>query len=353
MGASSPAGGRAGAVTMRDVAERAGVSPATVSRVLSGDPLLRVGDQTRARVLSAARHLQYLPSHAGRSLRTARTSAIAVIVPDVTSAVFAELTAGATAAAAARGHTVVLARAEELTADSGWIDRLLGEGRVDGAVLQIPDGAPSEVVDSLARHGRPVVVINSLDDGPVDTIILDDAAGIDVAVEHLVALGHRRIGFVGGSGSSATGARRRQAFVDSMRRCHLPVPGDETPSAWITSRGYSGADGRTAAEELLSSPTLPTALVVANLNAALGVLAQIHRSHLRVPDDVSLVALHDVWYADALWPPLTTVRMPLRELGYAAVERLLAVREADPVHEVIDTPPVLVVRESSSAPSNR
>ncbi len=337
-------------VTIRDVAALARVSPATVSRVLSGDPLLRVADDTRARVITAVRELKYVPSHAGRSLRTARSRAIAVVVPDVTSAVFADLTAGATEAASARGLTVVLARAEQLTSDADWMTRIIGEGRVDGLILQIPDGSPDDLIASLAMLRTPTVVINSIDAGPLDTIVLNDAEGVRTAVDHLVALGHREIGFVGGVDSSATGTRRRRAFIDSLRAHDLPVPGESSPAGWVTARGYSGPEGREAAADLMALSALPTALVVANLNAALGVLAEIHRSPLRVPDDMSLIALHDVWYADSLWPPLTTVRMPLRELGAAAVELVAEKGDRDTVHAVIDTAPFLVVRESTTRP---
>ena len=338
---------------IRDVAALAGVSVATVSRVLTSDARFRVRAETRERVLVAARELDYVPSHAGRSLRTARSSAIAVAVPDVTSAVFAELTAGADEAATAHGLTLVLAKAEQLAAESDGVTRLWGKGRVDGIILQIPDGAPPGLVDSLAAQEIPIVLINSLSDGPLDTIVLDDDAGISLAVEHLVSLGHRSVGFIGGLPASATGMRRRAGFIRALREHGLPVPGESAPAGWLTDHGYGGPDGRTAAAGLLASPSLPTAIVVANLNAALGVLAEIHRSPLRVPDDISLVALHDVWYADALWPPLTTVRMPLRELGASAVGMLLQHRRGEPVHRVVDAPPLLVVRESTSRPGPR
>lgn len=333
-----------------DVAALARVSAATVSRVLSGDPRMRVSAETRERVLAAVRQLNYVPSHAGRSLRTAKSRAIGLVVPDVTSAVFAELAAGAAQTAADRGLTLVLAGAEQLASDPDWVGRALGEGRVDGLVVQPPDGAVPRMVDDLAPHAHQVVLINSIDSGPVDTVVLDDDAGIAAAVDHLVALGHRDLGFVGGVEGSATGARRRRAFLSRVAAHGLPVPGRDAPPHWITALGYSGPEGREAAARLLSSERRPTAVVVANLNAALGVLAEIHRASLRVPADISLVALHDVWYADALWPPLTTVRMPLRQLGSAAVEMLLDGDRSTPAHRVIDEPPVVVVRESAAPP---
>ncbi len=331
-------------VKLSDVAARAGVSPAAVSRVLSGDATVRVSAETRERVLAAARELEYVPNHAARALRTARTSTVALVVPDVTSAVFAELARGAEQEASDRGLAIVLGRAERLEEDSEWIRRLVGEGRIDGVILQLPDGAPPADLSVLVAQGTPAVVINSVTDGPASTLVLDDAAGAGLAVDHLVALGHRRVGFVGGLPGSATGARREQGYRRAMAAHGLAV--DETA---MTRLGYTGADGREAVAALTARGPLPGALVVANLNAALGVLAEIHARGLRVPTDVSIVAIHDVWYADATWPPITTVRMPLRELGARAVA-LLDGSAGDPVHEVVATAPVLVPRASTAPP---
>ncbi len=334
-------------VKISDVSARAGVSPGAVSRVLSGDPTLRVSEETRQRVLSAARELSYVPNHAARALRTARSSNLALIVPDVTSAVFAELARGAEEQAGMRDLTIVLARAEQLDADSSWLQRVVGEGRVDGVILQVPDSAPVSSIEAIVHRDVPIVLINSVNSGPVSTLALDDEAGIRVAVEHLHSLGHRSIGFVGGSPQSATGHRRLAGFDDATSAL-----GTETRDEWITQIGFSGADGRRAATALVSRGTLPTGLVVANLNAALGVLAEIHARGLRVPADVSIVALHDVWYADATWPPMTTVKMPLRELGSEAVSLLLDHgQDSPPEHRVIRTPaPELIVRSSTSEP---
>lgn len=315
-----------------DVAALAGVSPAAVSRVLSGDAGIRVSAATRQRVIAAARELDYVPNHTARSLRTSRTSTIALVVPDVTSAVFAELARGAELEAASRGLAIVLAGAEQLQRDSDWLRRLVSEGRIDGVILQLPDGASP----SFSPNGTPIVVINSVDGGELSTIVLDDAAGIQVAVDHLRSLGHSSIGFVGGLPGSATGQRRLAGFTTSER------------SEWVTDFGYTGADGRAAAAALIARGPLPTALVVANLNAALGVLAEIHANGLRVPDDVSIVAMHDVWYADATWPPITTVKMPLAELGAAAVAMLIDAPDVVE-HRVIATPsPQLIVRQSTA-----
>jgi DNA-binding LacI/PurR family transcriptional regulator len=176
------------------------------------------------------------------------------------------------------------------------------------------------------------VVINSTDDGPFSTLVLDDAAGIRTAVDHLLGLGHARIGYVGGLPSSSTAQRRAAGFRAALGDAGLH-PADE----WMTELGYAGADGRAAVGVLLERGPLPSAVVVANLNAALGVLAAIHSRGFRVPADVSIVALHDVWYADATWPPITTVRMPLAELGAAAVVRVVD-RAAGVTHATVRRP---------------
>ncbi|WP_345762068.1 LacI family DNA-binding transcriptional regulator [Diaminobutyricibacter sp. McL0608] len=335
-------------VRMRDVAARAGVSPGAVSRILSGDTALRVSAETRERVVTAARELNYIPNYAAKSLRTSRTRTIALIVPDITSAVFAELTRGVEEEAASRDLAIVLGRAERLDEDRGWLRGLVGEGRIDGAILQPPDGTTPADVEALIVPGTSLVLINSVSDGPVSTIVLDDGAGIAKAVEHLIALGHTRIGFVGSPVGSATGIRRQAGFRAAMHDAGLAVR-----ETWMTDRGYAGEDGREAVRDLLERGPMPSGLVVANLNAALGVLAEIHAHGLRVPSDISIVALHDVWYADATWPPITTVRMPLRRLGTSAVTAL-SNGSGTVSHATIDSPaPELILRKSTSAPPTR
>ncbi len=331
-------------VKLTDVAALAGVSPAAASRVLSGDKTVRVSDATRERVMDAAQQLDYVPNHAGRSLRTSRNSTVALVIPDVTSAVLAELANGAEEEAAARGLAIVLGRAERLLVDRGWLHRMLGESRIDGAILQLPDGTSSGELEAMVARGTPMVLINSIDHGPLSTIVLDDAAGIRTGVDHLRSLGHTRLGFVGGLPGNATAGRREVAFRTAMEQAGLAIREE-----WITTLGYAGVDGRAAIAAIATHGQLPTGLVVANLNAALGALAAIHARDLRVPSDVSMVALHDVWYADATWPPMTTVRMPLRELGAAAVARVV---DKGPVtHQSLHSPPpLLVVRQSTAAP---
>jgi len=332
---------------IRDVAALSGVSVGAVSRVLSDDPTLRVSDETRQRVVEAAAALQYVPSYAARALRTARSSALAMVLPEVTSAVVAELARGAEVAAAERGVNLVLARAARIQEDATWLRGVVASGRVDGVTLQLPDGVRPEDILSMIGEPMPIVLINSTDTGPISTIVFDDANSIRLAVKHLHELGHRSIGFVGGLPGSGTGARRREGFLAAAADL-----GIEVPPELVLELGFTGADGRRAAQVLVERPALPSALVVANVDAALGVLAELHARGFRVPDDVSIVALHDVWYADATWPPITTVKAPLAEVGAAAVGLLLDAEAGEPVvHRVVtDPPPRLIVRASTAPP---
>jgi LacI family transcriptional regulator len=297
--------------------------------------------------VDAAASLQYVPSYAARALRTSRASALAMVLPEVTSAVVAELARGAEVAAADRGVNLVLARAARIQEDPTWLRSVVASGRVDGVILQLPDGVQPEDILTMVVEPIPIVLINSTDTGPIPTIVFDDANSIRLAVNHLFELGHRSIGFVGGLPGSGTGSRRRAGFLAASADLGLT-----TDPASILELGFTGADGRRAAEVLAQMPTLPTGLVVANVDAALGVLAELHARGFRVPDDVSIVALHDVWYADATWPPITTVKAPLIELGAAAVALLLDSNTDGPVvHRVVTDPaPRLTIRESTAPP---
>ena len=168
-----------------------------------------------------------------------------------------------------------------------------------------------------------------------------------MALEHLFSLGHEKIGFLGGELSSPTGARRFAGFLSGMNRKKL-----EINSAWVTRIGYTGVDGRKAVSQILNQSNRPTALIVANANAALGALAQIHTLGLRVPEDISLVSIHDIWFADATWPPITAVKMPNYEMGKVAIGMLLKQIETGIIEKYIltDPPNQLVVRSSTTKP---
>ena len=330
--------------SLSDVAALAGVSVSAVSRVLSNSSSSRVSEATRQRIVAAARELDYRPNFAARALKLSRTNVIAVVVPDLTNAIFADLMRGVDDAAREHGYTLLLARMESLDPAGDTIARLVGEGRVDGVLVQVGNAASAGDVDAIIGGQVPAVLINSRRSGAIGTVTLPDEDGARVAVEHLVSLGHRRIGLVNGLRATDTAQRRGAGFEAAMATAGLTV--DPRHVTWL---GYDSAQGKRALALLAALPEPPSALVVSNINAAFGLLVEARAHGIRVPADLSVVAIHDAWTAENSWPPLTTVRMPLNELGKASVRAIVERVTAGTVdHVVVDQEPVLVRRASTA-----
>jgi LacI family transcriptional regulator len=335
--------------TLSDVAARAGVSISAVSRVLSGAPDSRVSDETRARIQQAASELQYRPNSAGRALRSARSNVVALVVPDLMNAIFIELVRGVEDAAIEHDYLVLLGRTEDIEPGDQRAQKLLGEGRVDALLLQ-PGDVPFSA-DVLAEFGitKPVVLINSVQAGMPGTVTMPDEAGARIAVRHLATLGHKRIGFLGGLPENPTTARREAGF-----RAEMAASGLSVDPSLITGFGYTAPDGIRGAEQLLRLDDPPTALFVANVNAAIGVLSAARTLGFAVPRDVSVVALHDSWTAENSWPPLTVVKMPWYELGTRAFEEAhRQILGSEPRALVVDDPAPRLIERESTAPRGR
>lgn len=330
--------------TLSDVAALAGVSVSAASRVLSKAPSSRVSEATRHRIEEAARELDYHPNFAARALKFSRTNVIALVVPDLTNAIFGELMRGVEEAAAELDYMVLLAREESISPTGATIARLVGEGRIDGVLVQVGDQLAAEDLTGILDGKVPAVLINSLREDHVGSVILPDEAGTGLAVEHLVALGHTRIGLINGVATSDSAERRRRGFEKAMSEAGL-----RADPRFVTALGYEPDQGRAALRELWALAEHPTALVVANVNAALGLLVEARTLGVHVPDDLSIIAIHDAWTAANAWPPLTTVRMPLYELGKVSVAAVVARIRDGAIDDVVvlDPPPELVLREST------
>ena len=331
--------------TLGDVAARAGVSISAVSRVLSDAPSARVSEATRQRILDAAQELRYRPNFAGRALKSARTQVIGLVVPDLTNALFTELMHGAEDEAAAHKYTVLLGRADDVRPGGEVIARLIGEGRVDGMVVQVGDGVPPAGLVDLLDSGAPIVLINSAYPGRVASVALDDEGGARLATEHLLELGHRRVAFANGLPRSFTAKRRRVGYKAAMKTAGVPVP-----PGYETRLGYTERNGREALHRLMALDEPPTAIVVANVNAAIGMLAEARRMKIRVPKDLSVASVHDSWTAENTWPPLTAVKMQFYAMGRTAVSGVIRRIETGEVSDevITDPPPELIVRESTA-----
>jgi LacI family transcriptional regulator len=324
---------------LRDVAEAAGVDVSIASRILSGDGGLTVRPETRRRVLEAASRLSYRPNTAARALKTRKTMAIGMIVPELTNVAYATVALGADERASRAGYAL-------LVATGSVRDRLDAiEGRIDGLLVGI---ATSETLRIGELGGRlPTVLVNRRELLGIPSVTVDDAAGATLATEHLLSLGHRHVAHVAGPQNSDTGRRRLAGYLAAMQAAGL-APGPD----WMVEASYDEAGGELAATRLLRASPRPTALFVANVRAAIGALAAARRLGLSVPRDLSLVGFHDAPFTMYLDPELTTVKMPLREMGSAAVESLLALVEGGSVEDVqVSSPPELVVRGSTAAPA--
>lgn len=328
--------------SIRDVAERAGVSVGTVSNVLN-EPS-RVSPTTVDRVRRAIADLGYVRNEAARQLRAGRSSTVGLVVLDVRNPFFTDVARGAEDEAASSGLSVILGNSDADPArEAAYLD-LFDEQRVHGILIS-PAGDVDERLRDLRRRGTPVVLVDRESrDAAVSSVSVDDVAGGRLAATHLLDTGRRRLVFVGGPRTvrqveeRLTGAR---AAVAERSDAKLEVI--ETP-------GLTVLDGRRAGEDLLARDTLPEGVFAANDLVAVGLLqALVMSGRARVPDDVALVGFDDIDFASATVVPLTSVRQPRHELGATAL-RILKEEAADPqlAPRRIVFQPELVVRESTA-----
>jgi DNA-binding LacI/PurR family transcriptional regulator len=329
------------------VAAAAGVTAAVVSRVLNGDEKLRVRQETRERVLEAARTLRYTPNSSARSLRMASSGAICLVVNDVGNPLHEPTLRGAQSSAEESRRVVLLADANEFRRHPDRLRELVDSRRVDGLLMHLSGADSDRSMVSVAAARLPTVVINSKTRGPAGSVTLDDAAAARLATTHLLELGHERIATIAGvAGSDRT--RRRQQGVEAALEAH----GMTLRPDWLIEGGFDEPGGHAAGKRLLERGERPTAVVVANVMAGVGVLAACAELAVSVPQELSVIALLDTWFCDHTNPPLTVVDLPMREMGASAFELLLQMIEGKPRRSVVlkDPSPTLVVRKSTARP---
>jgi len=317
--------------------------------VLRDDPSQQVRPETRERILAAARELRYRPNALARGLRTRRTDTFGLIIPSLDNLGFADVTHGIQSAAAAAGKLVMVVEAEAVAdAAPGAYQRLIGDGRLDGLIVAFAS-IDDDLVAQLVERDIPLVLVNRRTNRVHGSVVVDDERGSRLAVEHLLSLGHRRIGFLGIDADTDTARRRLGGYGHAMGSA-----GIEVEPGWVATGPPTEAGGRAAAREVLATTAdrRPTGYFVASLMSAIGALAELAAHGVAVPQDASLVAFNDHPFAAHTAPPLTTVRMPNVRMGEEAVGLLLAAMAGEPPRDlVIDDPPELVVRASTSRPS--
>jgi LacI family transcriptional regulator, galactose operon repressor len=330
-------------ITIRDVARRAGVSVATVSRVLNGSGLVR--EETRLRVEGAAAELRYSPNSAARSLITRRTATFGVVLPDLFGEFFSEVIRGMDPLARQRGYHLLLSSSHDDRAEIEFALRAM-RGRVDGLIVMSPRVGAAALAGSLPAD-LPVVLLNCDADGsPFRALGIDNFGGARELVRHLAATGHRRIGMVLGAEDNFDARERRRGYHAALAEAGL----EGADGRWEAAGDFTEAGGWRAALELARRDDAPTALFCANDSTAVGAMSALRAEGLRVPEDVAVAGFDDIPIARYLSPPLTSVHVDVHRLGARAVEMLceaLAEPGAAPVQERIQTR--LVVRRSCGA----
>lgn len=330
--------------TIKDVAREAGVSVATVSRVLnSSGP---VSKPVAERIRQVTAELRYVPHSGARSLITARTNTLGVLLPDLYGEFFSELIRGMDRAAQARGYHLLLSSAHSAKPEIESAMRAM-RGRIDGMIVMSPHLDARTLFENLPGNVPAVLLSCAMRDERYPVLTIDNVGGAHAMVMHLAALGHSRIAHIGGGRGNHDADERQRGYLKALRDAGL----DRNPELEIDG-DFTETSGYTAAQVLLALPAPPTAIFAANDAMAVGVLSALHEAGKRVPADISVVGFDDVPLARYLNPPLTSVHVPIDEMGERAANRLIAAIAGDPIprrrHERLPTQ--LVVRASCGHP---
>lgn len=328
---------------IKDVAERAGVSPALVSRLLNNDSTLSVREDTRQAVLNAVRELDYVANSSATALRRSRTDTIGLVLKHVTSPVFDDIVHGAQSAAAEAGCVLLLIDADDVESQSPQVESMIKAHRVDGLLLQGGYGPGDEILLNYA-HLIPSVIVNSTGTSAAAGVRLEDERATRMATEHLIELGHRTLTLIAGPESKASDTRAR-GFMSAIEAAGIP-----REDASVINAGWEAADGFAGVARSLENGPRPSGYVVASSGAALGVIAGLASAGLRVPQDASVIGVQDAWFTPFTTPALTAVALPLFELGRRSVIQLLDHVRGGKADDVVitDPPPRLIVRASTA-----
>ncbi|HEY1776434.1 MAG TPA: LacI family DNA-binding transcriptional regulator [Solirubrobacteraceae bacterium] len=334
-----------GTATLRDVARRVGIHPATVSRALNENTRHLVSDATALRITEVASEMGYRPNAIARSLKTNRSMTIGVILPDLTNPLFPPMVRGIEEALSPAGFTALLANTDNDSVRARAVVQTLRLRQVDGWISAVPT-LTEQLFDDPQT---PLVLLNREDEAGTPAVVGDDRAGIAQSVAHLVELGHRQIAYLAGPQTISTGVKRYDAYLEA-----IAAHGLERDDAIVRfARSFTEDAGAQALRDLFDARTRFTAVMAGNDLLALGCYELLARRALRAPDDLSVVGFNDMHFADRFDPPLTTVRIPHHDMGRRAAELLLgriagtyAAAQAPVV-----LPAQLVVRSSTRAPA--
>ena len=330
-------------VTLGDVAALAQVDVSTVSRILRGDESQRVRDDTKKRVLDAAARLKYRPNALARGLRTSKSSTIGLVVPQLENPVFSAMIYGAEEVCAQNGYSLIISH-RELGRAGKSVSHLSQMNRVDGLLVASFED-DTKLKAELLEADVPVVLMNKSLDGVSPSVIFDGCAAAKSAVQHLIALGHRRIAHLSGRAGGMNARQRIEGYKEALAEA-----GIEFDPALVSEAGYTVEGGKEAMRRLLDQDM--TAVFAATLVSAGGAMKVLQGAGKRIPEDVSVISLHDEVFAELLTPELTTVPMPTVELGRIAATLLIRRLSGDEQADVAPLPPGDIKLRKSTGPAS-
>jgi LacI family transcriptional regulator, galactose operon repressor len=337
--------GTSASVTIRDVARASGVSPMTVSRVINESA--KVSPETRRRVEQAITELGYVPSRLARGLSRQQTGTVAVLVPDVANPFFTAIVRAAEEVARRADYQVILCDTRaDLSVERDVIEELIAH-RVEGLVIAPVSDRSRDQLRRLVEFGVPFVLVDRVVPGmDCDVVLGDSTGGARRLVEHLLSLGHTRIGFIVESDEVSTARDRRQGYEAALNAAGIrPDP------ALIVNATVDPSGGSEGMKQLLELEDRPTAVFTVNNLVALGAIEAVRAAGLEVPDDVALVCFDDIEYASRLYPFLTAMEQPAETFGALGTQLLLeriAGRGPDRRYEVV-LPGEFIIRKSCGA----
>lgn len=341
--------------TLSDVAATVGVAPMTVSRVVNGNGY--VSEETREKVLEAVKRMNYLPNGLARNLKRQRTETVGLVIGDISNPYSTELANAVRQALSFGGYNLFICISEHSAKEDISAFGSLVDHNVDGMIIATRSNREGDVrLAEIADSGVPMVVVGrDFQHEMVDSVAADNLAGGFQATQHLIDLGHKRIGFIGATFENRKHLKRLRGYLNALSSQGIPVDerlitgrkesASESPGYSTESVGYEGM------KRLLSLPSRPTAVFARNDFTAVGAMTAIKEAGLRIPSDIAIVGFDDTPLALHTMPPLTTVRQPMRLQGQLAAEFLLQrITQAKPLKaesRLLDCE--LIVRESTAA----
>lgn len=335
-------------VNIKDVAAKANVHPSTVSRVLNPETRSMVSEAVADRVTGIADKMGYARSALAYGLRTGRTHTVGVLIPDLTNPMFPPIIRSIERSLAEQGYIVILADSDNNQKNETAIAESLKSRHVDGLILATAHRRDS-VVSTCVEENIPLVLVNrTIDAHSVTAVINDDEHGINLAVSHLVELGHQSIAYIGGPQNTTTGHDRYLAFKKLLRKGNFKSHVDMI----LNCKAFTEAEGHSGFLSILKKGRKFTAVVAANDLLALGCYDALLEHGLKCPADISVTGFNDMPFMDRLSPPLTSLLIPHDEIGAQAAKLLLErIRNPQSPVRTVNLLPELIVRASTAPPA--